>query len=107
MFCHFLFFSKMLAVLVLLNINDDEHQLREFRLEQFKLKRSLRDVNNAFEMGDENSRRHYRMYPEIAVELIELLTPNLPDHSRKKNCTSLLYIYTYYKYIYNYVTYIR
>ena len=26
---------------------------------------------------------------------------------KKKNCTSLLYIYTYYKYIYNYVTYIR
>ena len=80
-FVIFYYLAKMLAVIALLNIDGDE-DLREFRLEQFKLKRSLRDVNNAFQMGDESFRRHYRMYPEIAIDLIEMLAPNLPDHSR-------------------------
>ena len=33
-------------------------------------------------MGDESFRRYYRMYPDIAIELIEMLTPHLKDHPR-------------------------
>ena len=70
----------MLAAVALMD-QEDENQ-REARYHQFNFKRLLRDANNVFEMGDESFRKHYRMYPETAIELIELLMPYLLNHER-------------------------
>ena len=68
----------MLALAALQALHDEE--VLEGRNNLMLRKRFLRDTSNPFHMGDEQFRKHYRMFPYLALELIEILRPNLNEH---------------------------
>lgn len=56
---------------------EENEERQRIRRGQSLLRAELRDLNNAFDMGDETFRQYYRMYPRTAVDLIEMLRPHL------------------------------
>lgn len=70
----------MMAVAVL--VQEEQDELVERRRELLHRKQFLRDTSDPFMMGDQVFRRHYRMTPQVAIELIELHRPRLKNHPR-------------------------
>lgn len=59
---------------------ENHAEFLERRRIQMLRKRELRDVSDPFMIGDENFRKLYRMTPDVAIEFIEKLRPNLKDY---------------------------
>lgn len=67
-----------MAIAVL--VEEERDELIERHRELLHRKQFLRDTSDPFMMGDQVFRRHYRMTPDVAIQLIELLRPRLRDH---------------------------
>lgn len=69
------------AVAAILHLEEQEERNEQRRAEMLR-KRILRDTSDPFMMGDNVFHHHYRMFPWVAIELIEILRPHLSDHPR-------------------------
>ena len=72
-------FHKMFAVAAMMEEEDDWVQQRQ---EQLNMRKFLRDISNPFIMSDHVFRKLYRIFPWVAMALIEELRPNLVDHPK-------------------------